>query len=211
MTNVSMKALRESLNANVAARVAFEDEKNSANTIGEQLARHFSFDFSAGETKLPDAFMKAAKAMGLESFDFINDALRAGNRFNIKALEKVRAHIDSVAAGKFTKLEKTAQKYCACVLTYMIKNKQALSKGETQVTNSVAQAMFTQSVRASYSDVDAFAKLLNMQPSTASTQASSSLRTLDALGVIEFDEGRRVIVSINWEHPLIALTADQIK
>jgi len=149
--------------------------------------------------------------MGVQSFDFINDALRAGNRFNIKALEKVRAHIDSVAAGKFTKLDKTAQKYCACILTYVVKNKKALEKGETALTPTLAQAMFTQSIRGAYADIEAFAKMLDMQPSTASTQASSSLRTLAALGVVQWDDDRRVIKSVNYDHPLIALTVDQLK
>jgi hypothetical protein len=215
MTNVTLKALRESLNANVIARTAYEDEKNPANTIGNQLARHFAFDFSKSETRFSDDIMKATRAMGVASFDFINSHVRQNQRMNVKAFEKVSAHLRSVAQGRFIAIDKTAQKYCIAILRDLLGNESAYRAGDITLDSRRVQAMYSIAARSdALASYEGIASMLGMQASTASTQASSSLRALDSLRVLDFHpeirgkESVNVVTWVNWDHPLIALARD---
>jgi hypothetical protein len=215
MTNVTLASLRDSLNVNVASRVEYEDAKNSANTIGAQMYRHFSIAPDTGETRFPNDVLKGVREMGVASFDFINSQVRENARMNVKAFEKVGAHMRSVAKGAFIAPDKTAQKYCLAILRDVIGNEAEYRSGEIVLDSKRAQAMFSIAARSdALASYDKIASMLGMQPSTASTQASSSLRALDALRVLDFHEQTRgrervnVVTRIDWGHPLIALARD---
>jgi len=217
MTNVTLTSLRTSLNNETSARVAYEDSKNSANTIGAQLYKHFSIAPDTKETRFSNDILKGARDMGVQSFDFINSHVRENQRMNIKAFEKVSAHLRSVAAGRFVAVDKTAQKYCVAILRDLIANQGEYEKGEMIMTSQRVQAMYSIAARSdALASYDKIASMLGMQASTASTQASSSMRALDALRVIDFHAGIRegdakgvgYVTNVNWAHPLIALARD---
>lgn len=215
MTNVTLKGLRASLNANIVARTAYEDDKNPANTIGAQMGRFFAFDFAKQDTRMSDEVFKGVKAMGVDSFDFINSHVRENQRMNVKAFEKVAAHMRSVASGKFIAIDKTAQKYCIAILRDLLGNESAYRAGDITLDSRRVQAMYSIAARSdALADYKGIASMLGMQPSTASTQASSSLRALDALRVLDFHpeirgkESVNVVTWVNWDHPLIALARD---
>lgn len=215
MTNVSIKAMRENLTANVTARDAFETSKGSAGSIMPQLDRHFAYDHKAQDSKWGNDVFKALRDAGITNFDFITHKLRDNAMFNIKGLEKVSAHLRSIAAGKLVSFDKTAQKYCGAIVHELIKNRAKFEKGEMTIRTGQFIPMFSQAARndalASY---DFATSLINMQPSTASTQASSSMRALDAVGVVsayETGTGKDKTLHVNyvkWDHPLIALFAE---
>lgn len=215
MTNVTLKGLRASLNANVIERTRYEDEKNPSNEVGAQTGRFFAFDFSTGETRFSDDVFKAVKNMGVDSFDFINSHVRTTQRMNVKAFEKVSAHMRSVASGKFIAIDKTAQKYCIAILRDLLGNESAYRAGNIVLDSRRVQAMYSIAARSdALASYEGIASMLGMQPGTASTQASSSLRALDALRVLDFHpeirgkESVNVVTWVNWEHPLIALARD---
>lgn len=197
----AIDTLRSSLNDNVAQRSAYEAEKNSAETITAQLVRHFTLDHATLETNLSDAFFKACAKAKLKSFDFINSAKRSTNRFNIKACEKVRAHLDSIQQDKLTKATATAQKYCVALLLTLDKQRDT----EFKLTRKHAYAMFSKACRYEDVKVSDFAQSLNVQESTALTQASSSFRALAALNVCKFDEATKHVSEINYDHALFAV------
>lgn len=197
----AIATLRASLNENVKARSQYEAGKNDAETITAQLIKHFKLDHATLETTLTDAWFEAAALMGITSFDFINSAKRSTNRFNIKACEKVKAHVDSVMSGKLVKATATAQKYCAALMLTMIKQR----KSEYSLTRRHAYAMFSTACRYPDIKVGDFAQKLNVQESTATTQASSSFRTLDALGVCSFDEENKTVSNVDYDHALFAV------
>ena len=184
------------------ARSEYEASKNDAETITAQLIKHFTLDRDTLETKLHDNFFEACVAMNLQNFDFINDAKRSTNRFNIKALEKVRAHIDSVREKKLTRATATAQKYCVAIMLTLIKQKDT----EFALTRKHAYAMFSKACRYTDVKVSEFAQKLDVQESTALTQASSSFRTLAALNVCSFDESTKRVSNIDHDHALFKVT-----
>lgn len=202
MTNAI--ALRASLNANIAERSRYEAEKNSAETITAQLCKHFNADPKTLETRYSDAYFDALVNAGLPSFDFINNHVKESQRFNIKALEKVSAKLRSIVDGKVTRVDTTAQKYCvACVATVL------QNAGKDFVFNrKQAKAMLSRALRFEAFRAKACSVTFNVSESTADTQVSSSFRTLEALGILKFDDSERarsVVSDVNVNHPFVQL------
>jgi hypothetical protein len=217
MTNITLASLRDSLNANIVARIAYEDEKNPANTKGKVIARRFSFDFATNETKLTNESFKAFKAMGVESFDFINSQIKSDARMNIYAFEKIRAHLDSVRTGKLVAIDKTAQKYCVSILRDIIAHEKDYKAGSITIDLNRVKSMFSVACRSdALANYPKLSTLAQVEPSTAQSQSGSSLRALDALRVLDFypetrkgkDAPMGIVTWVNWDHPLIALARD---
>lgn len=199
-------ALRTSLNLNVAERSRYEREKSASETITNQLVKHFSLNHKTLETKLSDDFFeKIAASHIVDSFDFINSHDKANQRFNIKALEKVRAKLDSIVADKIMRFDTVSQKFCiACVLT-CLRNRESDS---FVFTRKHALAMLSRALRFDTVKIRDLATKFDVAESTASTQVSSSFRTLDALKVLRFSEesSQRAIVShVDFEHAFVKL------
>ena len=215
MTNVSIKAMRENLTANFAAREEFEAKKGKAASIMPQLDRHFAYDNKAQDSKWGNDVFKALRDAGVSNFDFITHKLPESDMFNIKGLAKVGAHIESIARGKLTQFDKTNQKYCGAIVHELIQNRDKFERGEMQIKTGQFVPMFARAARNdSLATYDFATSLISVQPSTASTQASSSMRALDAMGVVnayETGTGKDKTLHVNyvkWDHPLVALFAE---
>lgn len=215
MTNVSIKAMRENLTANINAREEFEAKKGKAASIMPQLDRHFAYDAKAQDSKWGNDVFKAMRDAGITNFDFITHQLRDNDMFNIKGLQKVSAHLRSITAGKLVELDKTSQKYCGAIVHELIQNRDKFERGEMTISTGQFIPMFSRAARNdSLATYDFATSLIKVQPKTASTQASSSMRALDAVGVVNaYQTGKGEdktlhFTHVNWGHPLVALFAE---
>jgi hypothetical protein len=198
--------LRDSLNSNMRERAAYETSK-SAHECRDKLARYLRATSLRVkdddlETSFSDSLFLAAIDV-VDSFDFINDSLRDTNRFNVYAIEKVAAKLIAISNNRFTNVDATANKYCLCVLADLLHNKTRDSfvldrKRVTAIFSNVC----AQQHELSRQD---FVRKLRVQASTATTQASSSLRALAALNVLSFDESRKIVSRINYDHVLFKI------
>lgn len=204
---VSIETLRASLNNNVKERSDYEISKDANEKITSQLIKHFTLDHKTLETKLSDAFFEACASLNIQSFDFINDAKRSNNRFNIKALEKVRAIIDSVYMNTLVKATKTANKYNVALCATLLKQR---TNDEFKLTRKHAYAMFSMSCRYDTVRVTDFAQKLKVQESTALTQASSSFRALAACNVCSFDDESKIVSNIDHESAFMRILSDVV-
>jgi len=217
MSNVSLKALRASLNKNVIERYNWEEKNtNNQESILTQMIKHFSLDRKTLETTFSDSYFKAIREMGLRDFNFINSQLRRTARCNVKSFEKFDNYARSVMGGKLTNFAKgvhknSACKYCVCIMHNLLTHESKYRSGEYHMTPGRASAMFSIAARTDALASYDFSATLNMHPDTASTQSSSSLRALSYTGVLasrdvaKRDGGGTIVERVNYAHPLIAL------
>lgn len=210
MQNVSVIALRNSLNVNVAERSRYESDKASNEKITQQLVTTFKLNHKTLETTLSDQFFQSLiDAEFLDSFDFINNHAKENQRFNIKAIAKVKAKLDSIVANKIVRFDEVSQKFCiACVLT-CIQNK---DKESFTFTRQHALAMLSKALRFESVKIRDLATKFDVQASTASTQVSSSFRTLEALNVLKFSEerARATVSAVNYDNAFVKLVERDI-
>lgn len=195
--------LKASLNTNAAERIAYETEKN-AHSAASKLIKYATLDHKTFETKLSDSFFDTlARSKALNSFDFINNAVRESNRFNVYAIEKAFKALHAIVRNRVDALDKYDR---ACVLTVLLnKNKSEFAFSRDHAKAMLSRAFMFENVKRSD-----LATTFNVAESTASTQVSSSFRALEALNVLTFDESARdrcIVRDVNLDHAIVQLVA----
>lgn len=196
MTTSANNALRDSLNSNVASRVAYETEK-SAHSCAAKFARYFAFDFKSSECAVSEAMIDAAIASNVASFDFLNDAKRTNARFNVYAAEKVRKTLRAIASNVLT----LCDKYTVATVTTLMHNREneAFFLSRKDCYALVCKDVETEIKKSAMKNRCA------VSMNTATTQISSTLRALDALNVLSFDAETKRVSNINFDHAVFAM------
>lgn len=203
----TVETLRADLNAQIVERDAYETQKNPSQTIGKQLTKHFNCDHKTLETRFSDNFFQTLidkNAIPATGFAFINNHVKDSQRFNIKALEKVSAKLRSIVDDRIAKVDTTAQKYCvASVLTCLMNQ-----GSDFEFSRKYALGMLNRTMRFEGFRAKACAQTFNVTDGTASTQVSSSFRTLEALDILRFDDSERErsrVTDVNLDHAFVKL------
>lgn len=198
-----LASLRASLDSNVIARIDYETAKG-CHDAAVKVARYTRFNFKTRSCDVTDRALAAAAVYGIANFDFINNHRRDGQRFNVYALEKTMAKLYAASTGFFM-VDKTADKYCLSILLTLDKNRGR----DFTLSSTTIQQMFSLALRDENFARANYESLVRVQPSTASTQCSSSLRALAALRVCEYDESTRRVVNVNHDHALMHMMRAQ--
>lgn len=210
--NITARKLINSLNKNVADRDAYETSKNAAQQITDKLRRYLSLDHKTLQTtKSTDYFQRLVDANAVQSFDFMNDHFSQAQRFNVYAIEKVAAKLDSIAANKLIKADATAQKYCLAIVLHLLRN---ADKDKHVFERKHALSMLSAAQKFENIARTDFELKFSTTAATASTQVSSSFRAMQALDILKFDESakdRSIVSDVNYDHAFIKLVADAYK
>lgn len=211
MTNanaMTARKLMNSLHKNVEARDNFETAANSAQKISDKLRRYLSLDHKTLQTtRTVEYFQKLVDAQAISNFDFMNDHHMQNKRFNVYAIEKVAAKLDSVAQNKLLKADATAQKYCLAILLHLLKN---ADKEEHVFERKHALSMLSAAQRFEAIARTDFELKFSKTGATANTQVSSSFRAMQALDILRFEETskeRSIVRNVNYEHAFVRLVA----
>jgi len=215
MTNTitTAKKLINSLNKNVAIRAEYENAKNkSVNNVIRDMINAFNLDHKTLQTKFTEAYFERIVATNsLASFDFINNSVKSDSCFNTKAFAKVASKLECISKNKLLKTDKIANSYCtAAVLT-------CLQKRDVEsffFTRDTALAMLSKAMRFEHVALSDLATQFNVSANTASTQVSSSFRTLEALNILEFDKQsreRNVVSNVNYDSEFVKIVATHYK
>lgn len=208
-TTITATKLRNSLNKNIAERVAYEAEKNVASSnVVNNLFRDFSIDHKTQKTTLKDTFFqKLIDAKFIDSFDFINNAVKANNRFNTYAISKAALKLQNIVADKLHKETALNNKFCvACVLT-CLQNK---DKESFSFDRSHALSMLSRALKFEHVAMSDLSTKFNVTANTAETQVSSSFRVLEAFNILTFDDSvkaRSVVSNVNYDNAFVKLVA----
>ena len=206
-------ALRDSLNKNVAERVAYETEKNVASSnVVSNLIKQFSLDHKTLETTLSDSFFEAlAKSKTLKNFDFINNSVTANARFNTYALAKAALKLRCIASDKLLNATALNNKFCVAAVLTCLQNR---DKEQFSFDRKHALAMLSKAMRFEHVAASDLAMKFDVAASTASTQVSSSFRVLEALDILKFDDSSRdrsIVSNVNYESAFVRIVADHYK
>lgn len=202
--------LMNSLNTNIAERAQYEDDKNAeSSNVVNHMIKAFNIDHTTMKTKHKKEFFEALVASEfVTDFNFINNSVKANARFNVYAMQKAAAKINAVAASKLIAVTSLHNKFCvASVLTCLQnRDKEAFSFDRKHALAMLSKALRFESVASSD-----LATKFDVTASTASTQVSSSFRTLEALNILQFDESdkaRNVVSQVNYDNAFVKLVKE---
>lgn len=205
--------LMNSLNKNIALRAEYEDAKNAeSSSVVDKMIKAFNIDHSTLKTKHKQSYFDALVDQEfLTDFDFINNSVKANARFNIYAMQKAAAKINAVAQRKLFAAASLSNKFCvASVLTCLQnRDKEAFSFDRKHALTMLSKACNYENVARSD-----LAQKFDVAASTASTQVSSSFRTLEALNILSFDESstaRSVVSQVNYDNAFVKLVQEHFK
>jgi len=211
MTNVTAQKLLNSLNKNIAERVAYEDAKNAeSSNVTSHLLKAFNADHVTLKTKHKLSYFEALIDQNmLESYDFINNSVKSNARFNIYAVQKAALKLDNVAQRLLTRATALNNKFCVAAVLTCIQKRDV----ESFVFNrDSALVMLSHAINKENVKRSDFAEKFNVTASTASTQVSSSFRVLEALNILSFDDSdkaRNIVSSVNYDNAFVKLVESQ--
>jgi hypothetical protein len=215
MTNTTAIKLANSLNKNVAERIAYEDSKrveDENSNVVSHIMKAFAVDYKTMKTKHTIAYFQAlVDANFLQDFDFINNSVKSTSRFNVYAIKKAALKIDSVAQNKLLRVTALDNKFCVAAVLSCLQNKDAES---FTFTRSHALAMLSKALRFEHVATSDLATKFDVAASTASTQVSSSFRVLEALSILTFDDSdkaRSTVSNFNKDNAFVHLIAANYK
>ena len=205
--------LMNSLNKNVAERIAYEDAKNAeSSNVSSHIIKAFNIDHATLKTKHKQTYFDALiEQQFLTDFDFINNSVKSNARFNVYALQKAAAKINAVAQRKLLNAASLHNKFCiASVLTCLQnRDKETFSFDRKHALSMLSKACQFESVARSD-----LAQKFDVAATTASTQVSSSFRVLEALNILNFDESQRarsIVSNVNYDNAFVKLVQDHFK
>ncbi len=205
--------LMNSLNKNIAARVEYEDAKNAeSSNVVDKMLKAFNVDHATLKTKHKQSYFESlVDQQFLTDFDFINNSVKANARFNIYALQKASAKINAVAQRKLFNAAALSNKFCvASVLTCLQnRDKESFSFDRKHALSMLSKACQFENVARSD-----LAQKFDVAATTASTQVSSSFRTLEALNILNFDESstaRSIVSQVNYDNAFVKLVQEHYK
>ena len=215
MTNITAQKLMNSLNKNVADRIAYEDSKaveDENSNVVAFVMKAFAIDHKTMKTKHSLAYFQAlVDADFIASFDFVNNSVKSTSRFNVYAIKKAALKLDSVAQSKLLRATALDNKFCVASVLSCLQNKDAES---FSFTRKHALAMLSKALRFEHVATSELATKFDVAASTASTQVSSSFRVLEALNILTFDESdkaRSTVSNFNKDNAFVKLIAAHYK
>lgn len=199
--------LMNSLNTNVAARAAYEDDKKAeSSNVVSHMIKAFNVDHSTMKTKHKKEFFESLVDQAfLNDFDFINNSVKANARFNVYALQKAALKINCVAQRKMLSVTSLHNKFCVASVLTCLQNR---DKESFAFDRKHALAMLSKALRFESVASSDLAQKFDVTASTASTQVSSSFRVLEALNILQFDDSdkaRNVVSQVNYDNAFVKL------
>lgn len=207
LNKLAAQALRDSLNRNAQARAAYErEEQSSKSQVVAKMIAALKLDHKTLETKLSDSFFeRLAASRFVDSYDFVNNHAKTNQRYNIYAIQKAQAKIESIVADKLLNRNALTQKFCVAIVLTCLQNRERES---FSFDRKSALSMLSRAFSYEHVQRSDFAQQFNVTENTASTQVSSSFRALEALHILDFDDSRNVVLSVNYANRFVQLVQE---
>lgn len=197
VANVSDDVTKETaatLAREIDARAEYENKKNADNLKIQDTLKGVRAGFTKGSVA---RFCVASNT----PLNFINRSERAGNFFNVYAAQKLLNVAEALT------IEKKWNDINRCILASMVK----LEKAGIEFTHKLAIAACSKSITCD-AGVSKHLVRHTVAPSTASTQASSTMQALKTAGVVvEYKNDAGADCYRFTENPIVAAIRDKVK
>lgn len=205
--------LTNSLNANIASRVEYEDAKNTeSSNVTTLMIKAFNIDHKTLKTNHKKTYFESLIDQAfVADFDFINNSVKSNARFNVYALQKAALKLNCVAQRKLYNVTSLHNKFCIASVLTCLQNR---DKESFSFDRKHAHAMLSKACNYETVARSDLAQKFDVSASTATTQVSSSFRVLEALNILQFDETQRarsIVSNVNYDNAFLKLVQEHFK